>query len=94
MAGVLLAHGEGIQPGVVADARLTDMAPTILHLLGQSVPDDVDGQVISGLLAPGELDKNPVTTRHVEPDDSGSQDGLTEAEQEEIRGKLEGLGYL
>src|SRR4029077_17494448 len=46
--GVLAIRGSGIRVGeAVTGARIIDMAPTILHFLGQSVPDDMDGRVLT-----------------------------------------------
>jgi predicted AlkP superfamily phosphohydrolase/phosphomutase len=41
----LLALGDGIRAGQL-ESRLEDVAPTILHALGQTVPDDYDGRVL------------------------------------------------
>lgn len=41
----LLALGDGVRPGEV-QSRLEDVAPTVLHALGQAVPDDYDGRVL------------------------------------------------
>lgn len=41
----LLALGEGVRTGGL-DARLEDVAPTVLRALGQDVPDDLDGRVL------------------------------------------------
>jgi predicted AlkP superfamily phosphohydrolase/phosphomutase len=41
----LLAGGDGVRPGEV-QSRLEDIAPTVLHALGQPVPEDYDGRVI------------------------------------------------
>jgi len=50
--GVLLAAGPGIAQGVeVEGARIIDVAPTILHLLGESVPPIMEGRVLTRLLA-------------------------------------------
>jgi predicted AlkP superfamily phosphohydrolase/phosphomutase len=40
------------RPGLSADdARLVDVLPTVLHALGEPVPDGVDGRVLDGLEA-------------------------------------------
>jgi predicted AlkP superfamily phosphohydrolase/phosphomutase len=41
----LLALGDGIRAGQL-ESRLEDVAPTVLHALGQPVPDDYDGRVL------------------------------------------------
>ena len=49
--GVLLVAGQGIKPGVeLDDARIIDVAPTILHLLGETVPAGMEGRVLTRLL--------------------------------------------
>ena len=53
MEGVLIATGPGFLPGSSPEqATLLDIAPTVLHLLGVPVPDDMDGRVLTELLDP------------------------------------------
>ncbi len=50
--GVLLVAGPGIRLGAAPEgARLIDVAPTILHLLGETVPAGMEGRVLAGLLS-------------------------------------------
>ena len=45
--GVFLACGPGIKRGVeIQGARIYDLAPTILHVLGAPMPRDMDGSVL------------------------------------------------
>lgn len=48
--GLLVMAGEGIRAGVVVEAGLADLAPTMLHLLGEAVPAHMDGRVLSEAL--------------------------------------------
>ncbi len=43
--GLFAAVGPGFGTGTVADISILDLAPTLLHLHGRSVPDDLDGRV-------------------------------------------------
>ena len=53
LEGILIATGPGFQVGAEPrDAALLDIAPTVLHLLGVPVPDDMDGRVLTELLEP------------------------------------------
>ncbi len=53
MDGILLASGAAFRTGASPrGARLLDIAPTVLHLLGVPVPDDMDGRVLTELLDP------------------------------------------
>jgi predicted AlkP superfamily phosphohydrolase/phosphomutase len=62
--GILVAYGKPFRKGIeVEGAELTDMAPTILHLMGQPVPDDMDGRVLEELFEPEFLVRQPIQRR-------------------------------
>ncbi len=53
MNGVFLAYGAPIQAGVeVEGASLIDLAPTILHLMGLPIPDQIDGRILQEAISP------------------------------------------
>jgi len=89
--GVLIAWGHGICPGgSVEGARIHDLAPTILHLLGLRVPDDMDGQVLTEALS---LDR-VVEYDRVDAAEGGMQEVLSPEETAEVEDRLRSLGYL
>jgi hypothetical protein len=45
--GLLLLVGNGVKPGLIAEARLVDVAPTLLYALGMPIADDLDGRVLT-----------------------------------------------
>ncbi|MBI2431305.1 MAG: alkaline phosphatase family protein [Candidatus Hydrogenedentes bacterium] len=94
MAGVFTACGQGVRPGTIRKCRLYDMAPTVLYLLGLPVPDDMDGKVVEDAIDPRELAQRPIQTLHTEGLGEHVKAGLTAEEEEELRARLEGLGYL
>ena len=50
MRAIFMARGRGARPGTdLGRVQSLDVAPTILHLLGESPPDWMEGQVIEGL---------------------------------------------
>ena len=52
--GILIATGPFIRPGAEpTEASLLDIAPTVLHLLGIHVPDDIDGRILDGTARSG-----------------------------------------
>ena len=62
--GILIAHGKPFRKGIeVEGARLIDMAPTILRLMGQPAPDDMDGRVLEELFEPEFLARHPIQMR-------------------------------
>jgi predicted AlkP superfamily phosphohydrolase/phosphomutase len=96
MEGVLIAAGPPFRPGATPEqASLLDIAPTILHLLGVPVPDDMDGRVLSEILdpalAPAPVQPEPVAVAAAE---APSASGYTEEEDAEIQQRLADLGYL
>jgi len=45
--GIFLAHGPGIKKGYkIENAKIYDIAPTILHIFGLPIPKDIDGRVL------------------------------------------------
>jgi predicted AlkP superfamily phosphohydrolase/phosphomutase len=95
--GVLIAHGPDFAaPGHIEGARLIDLAPTLLHLLGQPVPEDMTGRVLEELLDPGFLAENPVRYSAADrAETSGVPTAeLSPEESEEVAERLRKMGYL
>ncbi|MFT5042019.1 MAG: putative AlkP superfamily phosphohydrolase/phosphomutase [Hyphomicrobiaceae bacterium] len=95
--GLLFLNGKGVRAGVPTDgAAIVDLAPTILWLLGASVPTDMDGRVLTEL-----FEDEFVATHPVAYADGGTPDGnsphsreYNEAEEAEVMERLRDLGYL
>lgn len=81
-----LGKGEGLD--------IQDMTPLILHLLGASVPNNLDGKVPRGIFKEG----SDAVSRQPEffepPSKVRREKELTEEEDEEVKERLEDLGYL
>lgn len=90
--GIFIAKGPGIEAGKkVTDAHLIDVPATILHAMELPVPSDMDGRVLSEIFSDSD--------RKVESVDLSlarqSQDSyLSEDEEQQIKDKLKGWGYL
>lgn len=56
--GIIIMKGPGVRTGQLEHASLLDVAPTILHLLGQPVPAEMDGRVLTAVFTPEALAKN------------------------------------
>lgn len=92
MDGILVANGAGISANasLPVSPNLMDLAPTILQLFGQAIPEDMDGRVVSGLLKSQQTAQFAPATRF-----ENKMDGeYSDAEQREIEERLAGLGYL
>lgn len=60
--GLLVASGQNIiQRKTVEGANIMDIAPTILYLLGQSIPHDMDGKVLLDIIDEDFKANNPVS---------------------------------
>jgi len=95
--GILVLSGPGVRKGIRLDeASVNDIAPTILALFGQPVPRSWPGRVLGAALDPGFLASHPVTFRTTDPKRSGAAPatGGSDEEAEELRAKLESLGYV
>jgi predicted AlkP superfamily phosphohydrolase/phosphomutase len=51
--GIVAAHGAGIRHGATVSARIVDVCPTVLHLLGIPIPRDTDGRVLDEMFMEG-----------------------------------------
>ena len=94
MEGILLASGPGIKRGAtIQGANLMDLAPTILYTMGVPIPRTVDGRILEDIFEPSFLGHHPVqyadTVRS-----ASSPHTLSSEEEQAMRDKLRGLGYL
>jgi predicted AlkP superfamily phosphohydrolase/phosphomutase len=89
--GVLLFEGPGLkQIGPAFLPKLIDLAPTILHMLGLAIPNDMDGRVWE------ELFERSIPATYEDVDNSRIQEATdyTWEEAELIEQRLRGLGYV
>jgi predicted AlkP superfamily phosphohydrolase/phosphomutase len=90
MNGILIASGADVKnAGEFRGAQLIDLAPTILHLMGLPVPTDMDGRVLTEILA---------DARAVEPggtsEGKATTEGYSEEEEKQVIERLSDLGYI
>ncbi|HYP26150.1 MAG TPA: alkaline phosphatase family protein [Blastocatellia bacterium] len=95
MEGVLIARGGPVRAGFDAGAaRIYDVAPTLLYLLGQGVPDDTDGRVLTEIISEQHLSAEPI---RYEAGGSGMKKreiDYSEDENSEVIESLKNLGYM
>jgi predicted AlkP superfamily phosphohydrolase/phosphomutase len=94
--GILVASGPALKRGAqIENAQLIDIAPTLLHLLGVPVPEDMDGNVLTSAFRSDFLTAHPVragTASGTSGTDRPS--GYTEEESAKVEERLQALGYL
>lgn len=95
--GIFLAAGPGVRAGVAAqDARIEDVAPTVLWLLGLDVPPELDGVVIREAFTghPVGRDLRQSDQRAGEDAPPEGQGRYSDAEERRVRDRLRSLGYI
>ncbi len=96
MDGMLIAYGKNIRRGHAAkDAHLIDLAPTVLHLMGEKIPKDMDGKVLTQIFTDAFARKEKIEwTDSVE--ESGDEPSSTMSPDDEatIMERLKRLGYI
>jgi hypothetical protein len=81
------------------DAKIVDVAPTVLYLMGLPVPEDMDGRVLTEAINEDYIATNPVCKESLDDEsgDGAAEDarlGFTEQESELIARRLQALGYI
>jgi predicted AlkP superfamily phosphohydrolase/phosphomutase len=96
--GILVMTGAPFRAGAtLPQAHITDLAPTLLYLLGIPVPTDMDGRVLVEAFDSAYVASHPVQYRegHVLTQDSPQAEALyTMAETAKIQERLRDLGYI
>jgi predicted AlkP superfamily phosphohydrolase/phosphomutase len=95
MDGLLIAQGRHLRNGrTIEGARIIDLAPTVLHLMGEKIPNDMDGRVLTGMLM-----EEFVRTHAMAWTEPGEQQvtgtpALSREDEETVIERLRQLGYL
>lgn len=94
--GIIVARAPVFQVGKqIENSRLIDIAPTILHLLGVSVPEDMDGRVLASAFRPDFLAEHPVKAGAASGTSEGDRpSGYTDEESAKVEERLQALGYI
>jgi len=94
--GILVGRAPALETGVeIENSHLIDLAPTILHLLGVSVPQDMDGRVLIGAFRPEFLAEHPVQSGAAAgTSEDNRSSGYTDEESAKVEERLQALGYL
>ncbi len=96
MNGICLIKGPLVRPGVqLSEASIVDVAPTVLYLMGEPIPDDMDGRVLSEAINPEWFAEHPpqYVAGQARAHDLDVPTYADE-ESEQVEERLRGLGYL
>jgi predicted AlkP superfamily phosphohydrolase/phosphomutase len=93
--GIFIAHGPAIRQGsALSEADILDLAPTILHLLGEPVPRVMDGRVLTEIFTDLINQRPIVYADKREGRDVALQRLYSTEEAEQVEERLRSLGYL
>lgn len=93
--GIFLLKGPAIKKNMeIFGARIIDVAPTVLYLMYEAIPEYMDGKVLDEAIEKEYITRNPVCheTYVVQQESTGMK--LSEEEEKDIAEKLKGLGYI
>jgi predicted AlkP superfamily phosphohydrolase/phosphomutase len=94
--GVFMMCGGPAKAGIELEGcEIIDLAPTILYLMGEQVPEDMDGKVLTSALTENYVEAHPILYGKVtdrRPEEVVTTYSSDEAEK--IEERLKDLGYL
>jgi len=97
MDGIILAQGPHIREHAILEgAGIIDVAPTVMYALGMPIPSDMDGKPLATLFETSYTQQTVAsyTDERKHEDVASDEYGYSEEEEENVRLKLEALGYL
>lgn len=93
--GLFVLSSPRVRPGLRGQrAQITDIAPTMLHLLGLEVPAWMDGRVLEGFLAEQFTRDRPVRYGDAGAADASGELAYSDEDAEKVAERLRNLGYL
>jgi predicted AlkP superfamily phosphohydrolase/phosphomutase len=92
--GIIALAGPSAAVGVPLDASIEDVAPTLMYLMGEPVPQDLEGRVLEEALDPDTLDARPPQYGEKRGLALQAERGYTAAEGSEVEDRLRSLGYI
>jgi predicted AlkP superfamily phosphohydrolase/phosphomutase len=92
--GIVALAGRSASPGAAISADIADVTPTVLYLLGQPVPSDLDGRLLTEALDAGLLSARPPEYSDDELEAMHETETYAPEDQRAVEERLRGLGYL
>jgi predicted AlkP superfamily phosphohydrolase/phosphomutase len=94
--GIFVAAGPDIRKGArILEARIVDVAPTVLYALDLPVPEDMDGRPLLDIFEPDFRAAHPVRyAKARKPTKAAEGSSYDEEDAAEMERRLRGLGYV
>ena len=94
LEGIIALAGPLARQSEIVSANIQDVAPTILYLLGEAVPLDMEGRVLEEMIDPAQLDASPPGFSEPRSIKVGDVQRYADDDLSEIEDRLRNLGYL
>ncbi len=91
--GIIVLAGPSAAAGRSIAVDIADVAPTVLYLLGQPIPSDLDGRLVAEALDPALLDSRAPEYSDSDVEVAAMEDYSPE-DTKAVEERLRGLGYL
>ena len=93
--GILIVQGENANKHhKIENAKIIDVAPTILYIMGIPIPSDMDGRVLTEIFNPVHLKSHPIRYREKGTLEEAEPFEWSKKQEEIIKERLKRLGYL
>ncbi len=93
--GILICMGPSIKPGhKLEESDIIDVVPTVLYLMGEKVPEHLDGKVLTSMISDDHLSENPILTIGLDAAAKTRESSFSEKEKQLLDDRLKELGYL
>ena len=92
--GLVVLAGPSARPGMKLSAAIQDVAPTLLYLLEEPVPTEVEGRILLEAIRPDLLERRPPEYEEAADIRPGETEEYAEGETAAVEDHLRGLGYI
>jgi predicted AlkP superfamily phosphohydrolase/phosphomutase len=92
--GLVALSGPSVERGVKLSADIQDVAPTLLYLLGEPVPTELEGRVLLEAIDGGLLERRPPEYEEGATVQVGESEQYAAADSAVVEERLRGLGYI
>jgi predicted AlkP superfamily phosphohydrolase/phosphomutase len=92
--GLIALAGPSVQPGVSLSAGIQDVAPTLLYLLEEPIPVELEGRVLLETIDGGLLERRPPEYEEGAAVQVGESEQYAAGDSAVVEERLRGLGYI
>ncbi len=92
--GIFVLAGAAARPISDLSAGIADVAPTVMYLLGEPIPSDLEGRLLTEAFEPALLDAKPPEYADPPAIEVASAHGYEGESPAEVEQRLRSLGYL